>query len=242
VTTGPQTPPHLSLTLNPWHITRVLGLTGAVLVVTSLAGQLFRFATGHDTMWGLIPLFYVDTEDNIPSYFSAAQLLVAALLLGAIAFIKQRTQAPYRTRWILLAFTFLYLSIDEAEGVHELMIEPMRRLLGPWARGFLYYAWVVPGAAVAVVLGLAYLKLLREFPDRLRRLVVVGAILFTGGSIGMELVGGWWFDHYGPTLLYSLFVTVEEGAEMAGITVFIYALLAYLGVIAGELRVTFGRG
>jgi hypothetical protein len=220
----------------------VLGLTGATLVLASTAGQLIKFGTGHDTAWGLIPLFYVDTEDNIPSYFSAVQLLIAALLLGAIAFVKQRARAPYRIRWILLALTFLYLSIDEAEGLHELTIEPMRRLLGSWASGFLYYAWVVPGAAVAVALGLAYLKLLREFPDRLRRLVVLGAMLFTGGSIGMELVGGWWFDHYGKTLLYSMIVTVEEGAEMAGITVFIYALLAYLGEIAGELRVTFGRG
>jgi hypothetical protein len=220
----------------------VLGLTGAVLVLVSTAGQLFRYATGHDTVWGLIPLFYVDTEDNVPSYFSAAQLLIAALLLGAIAFIKQRTRAQYRTRWILLAFTFLYLSIDEAEGLHELAIQPMRQLMGSWASGFLYYAWVVPGAAVAVVLGLAYLKLLWEFPDRLRRLVVIGAILFTGGSIGMELIGGWCFDHYGQTLLYSLIVNVEEGAEMAGITVFIYALLTYLGEITGELRLTFGRG
>jgi hypothetical protein len=219
----------------------VLGLTGAVLILASMAGQLFRFATGHDTVWGIIPLFYLDTENNIPSYFSAAQLLIAALLVGAVVVIKLRTQAPNCTRWTLLAFTFLYLSIDEAAGLHELMIAPMRRLLGPWARGALYYAWVVPGAAAAVVLGLVYLKLLREFPDRLRRLVVVGAVLFTGGAIGMELVGGWWFDRYGDTPVYSLIVTVEEGAEMAGITVFIYALLAYLGEITGELRLTFGR-
>lgn len=242
MTTGPPSRPGLSLTLTPKAVARVLGLTGAVLVLVSLAGQVFRHTTGHDTVWGLIPLFYVDSEDNIPSYFSAAQLLIAALLLGAIAFIKHRTRAPYRGRWMMLAFTFLYLSIDEAEGLHELMIEPMQQLLGSWATGFLYYAWVVPGAAVAAVLGLAYLKLLWEFPGRLRRLVVIGAVLFTGGSIGMELVGGWWFDRYGETLLYSVIVSVEEGAEMAGITVFIYGLLAYLGEITGELRLTFGRG
>jgi hypothetical protein len=220
----------------------VLGLTAATLVLASTAGQLIKFGTGHDTAWGLIPLFYVDTENNIPSYFSAAQLLIAALLLGAIAFIKQRTHAQYRTRWNLLAFTFLYLSIDEAAGLHEMTIGPMRRVMGSWATGFLYYAWVVPGAVAAVVFGLAYLKLLREFPDRLRRLVVLAAMLFTGGSIGMELIGGWYFDRYGQTLLSSMLATVEEGAEMAGVTVFIYALLAYLGEISSELRLTFGRG
>ena len=231
-----------ALTIHPASVTRVLGLTAAALVLASIAGQVFRLITGHDTARGVIPLFYVDSEANIPSYFSASLLLMAALLLGAVAFFKRRSGAPQHVRWTLLAFTFLYLSVDEAQGLHELMTGPMRRMLGPWATGIFFYAWVVPGAIVAALLGLAYFKLLREFPDRLRRLVVIGAMLYCGGAIGLELAGGWYFGRYGDTFAYSLIATVEESAEMAGIIIFIHALLAYLGELVGELRLAFGRG
>ena len=231
----------LQLTLNPRRVTRVLGLTAFVLVVISVAGQVFRFTTGHDYAEGLIPLFYLDSEMNIPSYFSAAQLLIAAMLLGTIAFLKRRLNAPHQARWTLLAFTFLYLSIDEAEGLHEMMTGPTRQLLGPYATGIFYYAWVVPGALIATALGLAYLKLLGEFPARIRRMVIIAATLFTGGAIGIELIGGWYFDRYGDTFTYSMIATVEESAEISGIIVFIHALLGYLGETIGELRVTFGK-
>jgi hypothetical protein len=216
-------------------------LTATALILASLAGQLFRFVTGHDEARGVIPLFYVDNESNVPSYFSAALLLVAALLLGAIAFVTRHGGGRYHVRWMLLAFTFLYLSIDEAVGFHEWLNGPVRDLLGPRAPRIFFFAWVVPGAAAAVVLGLAFLKLLWEFPDRIRRSVVAGAALFVGGTIGVELIGGWFFSHYGDSFAYSLIATVEESAEMAGIIVFIHALLEYLGQTIGELRLTFTR-
>ncbi len=239
--TGSQPTPPLVLTLQPRQVARILGLTAAILILASIAGQVFRLVTGHDHARGIIPLFYVDREFNIPSYFSAALLMMAAWLLGVIAVAKRQTGGRYAERWLMLAFTFLYLSIDEALGFHELLNGPVREMLGAYGQGLFLFAWVLPGGAAVLLFGLAFLKLLREFPPPIRRAVVIGAVLFVGGAIGVEMISAWIYTRQGDSFVYSLASAVEEGAEMAGIIVFIHALLEYLGQTTGELRITFTR-
>ena len=222
-----------ALALNPRRITRTLAAIACVLILLSLAGQIFKHVFGHDDVHGLVLLFYVDQEHNIPSFFSAAQLLLAATLLALIAALKAGTGGTFRYRWAGLALTFLYMSVDEAVGIHELLTGPTRTMLGLPDHGIFQFAWVIPGAMIAVALGLWFLRLLLSLPPRTRRQFIVAAVLFVGGALGFELLGGLYYRQGAETFGYSLLSTAEEGLEMAGIIVFIDALLQY---VAGEYR------
>jgi hypothetical protein len=129
------------------------------------------------------------------------------------------------------------MAIDEAASLHELLIEPMRGLLGQQARGIFFFAWVIPGIAVAMIFGLSYLKFLLHLPTKTRWRFVIAATLYLGGALGMELIGGRYADSHGmENLAYSMTATVEESLEMAGVIVFIYALLNYIADNYQEIR------
>ena len=225
------------ITVIPLRITQALGVTAAFLVLASVTGQLVKYLGGHDFVYGLVRLFYVDYENTVPSFFSASLLLMAAFLLALIATLKQAAHATYRFQWALLSFTFLFMAIDEAASIHEMLIGPMRGLLGQEASGVFFFAWVIPGIAVAVIFGLSYLRFLLHLPFTTRWNVVLAGTLYLGGAIGMELIGGRYADVHGmENLTYSMAATVEESLEMAGAIIFIHALLHYIANNYQEIR------
>ena len=225
------------ITVIPLRITQALGVVAAFLVLASVTGQLVKYLGGHDFVYGLVRLFYVDYENTVPSFFSASLLLMAAFLLALIATLKQAAHATYRFQWALLSFTFLFMAIDEAASIHEMLIGPMRGLLGQEASGIFFFAWVIPGIAVAVIFGLSYLRFLLHLPFTTRWNVVLAGTLYLGGAIGMELIGGRYAHIHGvENLTYSMLATVEESLEMAGAIIFIHALLHYIANNYQEIR------
>jgi hypothetical protein len=63
--------------------------------------------------------------------------------------------------------------------------------------------------------------------------------LFRGG-IGCELIGGWFAELHGTAnLTYATITTVEESLEMAGVIIFIWALLVYIADNYKEVRFRF---
>ena len=70
-----------------------------------------------------------------------------------------------------------------------------------------------------------------RLPGAIKTRFVLAAVLFIGGSIGFELAEGAEDMAYGQkNMLYSVLTAVEEGMEMAGVIVFIHALLQYIAV------------
>ena len=67
-------------------------------------------------------------------------------------------------------------------------------------------------------------------------LFVVSAIIYVGGAMFIEMFEGKHEEVAGTqNLVYSTFVAFEEFCEMAGIALFIYALLQYLSTISENL-------
>jgi hypothetical protein len=117
----------------------------------------------------------------------------------------------------------------------------MRSLLGAGELGIFYYAWVVPAFALIVVLGFFFLRFAFWLPVKTRTSFFLAAFLFVGGAIGIELIGGWFDEVYGyDNLSYNLISTVEESFEMAGLIVFIRALVEYTGDVFGRVEVRVG--
>jgi hypothetical protein len=218
-----------AMVLRPRAAMKVLGTAAGVLLALSVLGQVYRHLSGDPWLYGLIPQFYVDAENNVPTFFSALLLAIAALILTFIAAEKRRAGDRYRWHWAAIAVLFWCCSVDEAASFHELATEPLRKRMD--VGGVLYFAWVVPGFILVMALVAVFYRFVMHLERRVRRMVIASAGVFLSGALGVEMLGAWWASTHqeSMSLPYSMIATVEEGLEMAGVILFIGALLTYLG-------------
>jgi len=62
------------------------------LILLSLAGQYSKYSWGHPQLKGFVPIFYLDYESTVPTWYSAAALGLAGSLLALIAVAKYRAR------------------------------------------------------------------------------------------------------------------------------------------------------
>lgn len=230
----------LGITISRRRVTWVLAAAASSLVLAGLAGQIAKHWLGRDRLLGFVRLFDLIGEANVPAWYSSVTLLLCAVLLASIATAKRRAGARFARHWTGLAAIFLVLSIDEAATIHE-TIGILLREARP-TRGVFFFAWVIPGLAFVVAVGLAYFNFLVSLPSPTRRLFVIAAALYVGGALGGEMVEGYFYDYHGPaTLLRIGTYHVEEALEMAGVLVFIRALISCLVAEIDSLEVRFER-
>ena len=167
-------------------------------------------------------LFDFDLERNIPTFFSFLLLFLIAILLFLIHRSENR---PKEYHWKLLSFIFIYLSIDEMIELHERSMIPIRDTFN--LSGLLYFSWVIPYTLIIIVLGLVYYPFLKKLPRKYRHQFLFAGAVYILGAMGFELIGGWQLDLYGPDMLvYKLLYSIEELLEMAGLIIFLHALLS----------------
>ncbi len=228
----------VTLTLRPCRIVRSLVAVVLLLAVLSVVGQVVRYRATNESVREIALLFKLSAEQTIPAYFSAILLLAAGVLLLTIGGATRQQGRPFARHWTVLGVIFAYLSVDEAVGIHEMALAPMQHALGSYAVGFLYYAWVVPAAAIVVALGAVYLRFVIHLPATVRTRVIVAGMLYVGGALGMEMVGAYYASTIGAsTVRYALSALIEETMEMLGVVVFIYALLIQVSSEAEEIRI-----
>ncbi|HEX7022002.1 MAG TPA: hypothetical protein VF171_04025 [Trueperaceae bacterium] len=242
-------PVGVDLVFEPRAVTMLLAGAAAVLVAMHLLAQFARFYLGLDMSNRLVvdvlEELHLSLEDNLPTYFSALMLLACAVLLLLISLAARRSGRPHSLAWAGLAAVFSYLSADEMLAWHEFLVGPFRALLH--TSGLLYFAWVVPYGVLVIALALAYLRFFLWLPPRTRRLFALSALVFLSGAVGFEMLGGRYAELHGldtagmtNDLGLTVYQTIEETLEMAGVVLFIYALLSYIRATF-PLRVTIGR-
>ncbi|MDP5182479.1 hypothetical protein QOZ88_07490 [Blastococcus sp. BMG 814] len=175
---------------------------------------------------GLLRIFSVDEEANLASWFNAALLLLSALVIWGIAVGRRAAGDRWSRHWGLLALAFAYLSADEAGRLHESADAIVDSLIE--ARGILSFGWILLAAPLVLAFALAYLGFLRALPAGVRKLVVIAAVLYVGGAIGVEALGGLAYDLNGGekgSLAFVIASSIEEALEMSGALVFLAAML-----------------
>lgn len=215
----------MELIFSAKRIARFISLLILGITVANFFFKFIRHLSGHYlTGYGLLDM---DAEQTIPTWYSSSLLLLCAGLLAVIAQIKMKNVAPYRYHWSLLSAIFLGLSVDEAVGLHEKAIEPLRESFN--LTGLLYFSWIIPGIAFLLAFILLYIKFLRHLPKQTQNLFLIGGAIYVLGSIGIEMIGGMFWESIGPyTILYQVVAITEELFEMLGVNIFIYALLSYI--------------
>jgi len=206
---------------------RWLYRAAVVLVVLNIIAIYCKHFTDHPNAWGIIPQFELDMERNIPTYFSSFILLLSSVLLFAVAELKRKQQDKHVWHWRLLSGIFLYMSMDESAGVHEMLIYPLRENFQ--LTGIFYFSWVIVGGLLVLGLGLYYLPFLFSLSARMRNGLMLAGVVYVSGALGVELFGGYYSDAYGEdNFAYGLITTVEESLELAGVLMLMTVLYKHL--------------
>ena len=196
---------------------------------------LVAVATGNERLGGLVWIFGLGAEKNLPTLYSTIALLVVAGLL----FVTARHSKTDRGYWWVLCFAFVYLACDETCSLHEKLDQPVQASLH--TSGVFHYAWVIPYGIGSIVFGLVFLRFLLRLPRKTAWLFVLGGAVFVMGAIGLEMVGGALVEQ-GNAKHWSYWAeqTVEEVLEMTGVLVFLFGLGDYIDSHLGGLTIRIG--
>jgi len=228
----------LQVTLSPGTVAWLLAAVFAGLVACGTAAEIALNVGGLRSAFGLVPLFNLSYEGNLPTWYASLLLLACAALLFLIGQLAASGRLPYRWHWRCLGLIFLYISIDEAVMIHESLNAPLRDALA--LGGIFYFAWVIPFALLLLVLFLAYLRFLLRLPRRFGALFVLAGAVYVGGALGTELpISAWYEVHGGDNLVYGLLNLGQESLEILGASIFCAALVGYLAAQFGTLRIVF---
>jgi len=211
----------------------LLVIDGFLLAMHALAvwlyldggGALGRSFEGHS-------LFNADLEQSVPTWWQQCQLAFGAMLAFAIGWFVGHRNSAERRFWLCAGGLLVLLSMDEATETHERLVAPLREALDING-GVLWFAWVIPAAAVVAVVAVLGIRFGRSaVPEAARRMTMVGAVLFVVGGLGVEMATGAYIDDGAHDYGYFALVALEEGLEMAGASIVIAGLLRSLQEVA----------
>lgn len=210
-----------------------------VVFALSAMGALALFSTfvlGHGSVYGLVPLFLLNAEANIPTFFSALNLILCGLLLLLIATFTARTGGRFVASWVLLGLGALFVGVDEAAQIHELLDANPQWTLGMMRKED--SPFVVVYGLLTLGLAVATFRLFLRLPTRYKVLFTSTAVLYVGGALGLELVGARELTTAGATWYYEVVNGMEEVLEMAAVTLLNASLLGYIRSMHGPLTIS----
>ncbi len=200
------------------------GLASAHLAVHTLAALDVLTYDGR-----LVGAFDMDAEVSIPTWFTMMLLVGIALLLGAAALATTKG----RGWWWTLSAVFAYLSLDEGAALHESLMYVTRNALGITG-GPLWYAWVIPVGLALVIAAPFAARFVWSLPTSTRRLIIVAAVLYVGGAIGIEVVSASagaeveaLTRNENDPMVWAL-ACFEESLEIGGLVVMAIAVMLHL--------------
>lgn len=195
-----------------------------------LVSQLYAVAIGAslEPGGGSFSMLNMDNESNLPAWYSACALFLAAVWAAMIALskISLRRQSP----WFGLAALFSYLSFDESASLHEGMIPGVLGKMGIIPANGEGFNWMPLGMAFFAAVALVYFRFWLRLPKPTRLLFAISALVFLAGALGFEKISHIYEAKYltESTWQYVLTCGIEEFLEMLGVAIFNYALVSYL--------------
>ena len=215
--------------MTPNKVRRALNLATAALLMAHILTQVGIYGFGTDKHW--LDVVNMDRELNLPTLFSTLLLLTCALLLRRLSKIQSNDNAA---DWILLSRIFVFLALDEALQIHEILIFPgLRHQIHP----ALASTWVIPYGLIALGLLWRLRRFLTALPAKTCTSFLKAGSIYLTGAIGMEMVGSF-AVRSGLIRLHSFWygaiTGLEETLELVGLILFLYALMQELLQQNGE--------
>jgi hypothetical protein len=198
----------------------------ALSIAVHVAYYRFQLFSSSSPILGLLDM---NGEVNLPTFFSVLLLLGAAALLAVVAWTQYIARKRYRHHWTALSLIFLLLASDEFMQLHERVSRLIGRFIGVESVQR-YFLWLIPAGIVVTIVGFLFLGFFLRLRPELQRPIVLAAVLYLGGAMGLEAVASWHLTMVAiGTLSHTLLYSTEELLEMLGVITLIYALLQQLG-------------
>lgn len=212
-----------------WAAVTVAIVVALDLVAVLLAAVGVDFA-GFGVLSGLVD---VGREASLGTWLNSSLLAVAALAAAGCA-LALRRRDPRRSwlAWCGIAFVLCAASIDEIVQLHESGNQFVARLF-PTAES-LPWPWVLAGSAAVIVVAAGLGPLVWRLAAPVRTWLLVAAVLYVGGALGVEMLSAPIYPGEGvPHLGYDVLNAAEEGLEMIGVVAVIRAAALQLGLLGG---------
>lgn len=183
----------------------------SVLVTTVVLGTVPE-DRGH-TIRGY---FEVDSENNLPAWWSSFMLLSSGTLLFYAAALWRWSGWRGWWRWVAIGLVLTAMSLDEATRIHERLGRLYRMLFGEAPLD--HYTWLMLGVPVAVAVIIFLAVMIRGMPGLPRTLLFCGVVVFLAGAVGMEIIQSLLMDRIGGEDSWGHFALwhIEELIEMLG--------------------------
>jgi hypothetical protein len=220
----------VSLRIPIARVSRVIWIVVAVLIAATFAVQLFREAVSANTV---VNLFDSDQKLNFPTTAKLVLMLAATLLFALVALAS--TVHATRVRWFGMSVIFGLVTLDEFTYMHQRLSDAMHDVAG--THGALRFAWVLVYLPLVVVLGVVYLPFWRKLDARFRYRLLAAALLFAGGSGGIELVKGAIYDDEHWSLSFGLIASLSDSLELIGLAILVTILLEHLATLTRTVGV-----
>jgi len=191
----------------------------AVLIVVHVAAMQANFndALGLKEKYGFhywqLSFFDLDEEESFGTWFNSGLFMLGAVLLFQRGRVLRSQGEAWHQWWKVLGIGFCILSMDEIAGMHEWVNSMMEET-----------PWTVVGFPIVVGIALVYLPFLWQLRWRTGLLFILAGVIWAGGAVGVEH----FTDSDVNSLHYNMWTTLEEGMEMFGVIVLIYALLDHI--------------
>jgi len=226
---------NLIISISPRKIIQGLGLAILFLIIAHVFVTLYRLLLGR-ALFGLVWRFDLMSDKSVPTWYASVTLLICFVLLLMISLAKRKVGDRYTHHWEVLSAIFLFLSLDETATIHEWSGNLVSKAFQ--TSDFLNYPWVIFGVIFVIILVPAYLKFFLDLPAKIKWLFFISGTIYVGGGIGVEMINARHESLHGwENLTYSMMTALEESLEMAGVAIFIYALLLYLRSNVKEVQI-----
>lgn len=210
-----------------------------ILLMISVGLAIVAWALDHlgdePRITGFVYQFGYEYEENIQTAYAGLLLLGCSVALFFLSRQARADGARFVRRWFVLGLIFLYIAIDEVAVIHELINGIW--LEGYKVSGFFFFMWIYPAAALLMIFAIAYWRFFFALPAGIRGRVAAAGLIFVGGALGTEIPLGFWAAAHGyENWIYGAIQTAQESLELAGVSLFLAALLRHLA--RGRARVT----
>lgn len=217
------------------RVVRVLWWTVVAAIVATFAAQVWHKLAGDENT--IIELFDSDQKLNFPTALKLALMAGAALLFCLVALGASARRD--RVRWFGLGALFGLVTLDELTYMHQRISDAFHEWFG--SSGILRFSWIVIYVPVLAVIAIAYFPWWRALPRQLRNGLLWAAILFAGGSAGVELAKGALYEEHDWGLKFGLVAAFSDSLEFIGLALLVAMLLREVASAPGAVTLGFER-
>ena len=171
--------------------------------------------------------FNLNTEGNIPTWYSTILLFsvsAVSFFIYQITNLKPGSNKINYGFWLTVSFTFLFLSLDEASQIHELIDQHTSI---KWV-----YVYAPFGALFFSYCGMHFYRTWKE-NKRIGTWILGGLIVYACGGLLCE-----WVSHHFqplPPFIQKVEFIMEEGLEMFGVILILTGCLNKLDFCLREV-------